>query len=111
VPPISKADLLKPRIEHGTVAIEGLGEFTIRPLTRAEAFDVQTMRDESVLAAENLLISLGLVDPEMTVEEVDRWSQVAPAGHLAAVSMAIGRISGMMPESGKESYKSPRGES
>jgi hypothetical protein len=108
MPPISKADLLKPRLEQGTVTIEGLGEFTIRPLTRSEAFDVQTQREESVLAAENLLISLGLVDPKMTVDEVADWAAVAPAGHLAAVSMAIGSISGMMPESRKESYKSPR---
>ena len=111
MPPISKEDLLKPRIEHGTVAIEGLGEFTIRPLTRAEAFDVQTMRDESVLEAENLLISLGLINPQMSPNDVADWAAVAPAGHLAAVSMAIGRISGMMPESGKESYKSTRSES
>jgi hypothetical protein len=105
---ISKEDLLKPRLEQGTVTIDGVGEFTIRPLTRAEAFDVQTLRDESVLAAENLIISLGLVDPTMTVDEVDAWAEVAPAGHLAAVSLAIGTISGMMPTSGKESYKSLR---
>lgn len=106
---VSKADLLKPRITHATVEIDGVGIFKIRPLSRAEAFEVQEMRGDNLLEAENVLISYGLVDPQLTPAEVGEWAAVAPAGDLAAVSMGIGRISGMMPDSGKESYKSARG--
>jgi hypothetical protein len=105
---VSKDDLLKPRIGEGDLTVPDVGTFRIRPLTRAQAFEVQELREVSVLDAENLLISYGLVEPAMTQDEVARWAECAPGGELAAVSMGIGKVSGMMPGSGKESYKSVR---
>jgi len=107
---VNKDDLFRPRVQEvGIVQIDGVGAFKIRPLTRAQALEVQELREVSLLDAENLLISYGLVDPALTQEEVQRWAENAPAGDLAAVSMGIGRISGMMPDSGKGATKSTAG--
>lgn len=102
--PVSKEQLLAPRIGEGVITIENVGELYVRPLTRAQAMQVHACTDEAV--AENLLISLGVVEPRLTVAEVEAWAQSAPAGEMQAVSLAIGKISGMTASSGKESYKS-----
>lgn len=99
--------LLAPRLGEGTVTIEGVGTLTIRTLTRAQALEVQQRgADGDVSAAENLLMHYGIVQPAMTLAQVAQWAESAPAGELQAVSVAIGRISGMHPDSGKAAYKS-----
>jgi len=106
---VDKEKLLAPRIGEGIVSIEGLGEIHVRPLTRAQAIEVYKTTDLG--DAENMLIHLGMVEPRLTLAEVEAWAQSAPAGEIQAVSQAIGIMSGMTEKSGKESYKSVRGES
>ncbi len=99
--------LLKPRIGEGIVDIEGVGRFTIRAVTRAQALQVQQIgQSGDVSGSENLLISLGLVEPALTPEQVAAWAEAAPAGELQAISVAIGTISGMHASAGKDAYKS-----
>jgi hypothetical protein len=100
-------ELLKPRIGEGTVDIDGVGRFTIRAVTRAQALQVQKIgATGDISGSENLLISLGLVDPVMSPEQVATWAECAPAGELQAISVAIGTISGMHDTAGKDAYKS-----
>lgn len=103
-------ELLSPRIGEGTVDIEGVGRFTIRAVTRAQALEVQKIgATGDVSGSENLLLHLGLVDPALTLDQVARWAECAPAGELQAISVAIGTISGMHDSAGKDAYKSVRG--
>lgn len=103
----TRDEILNRKIGHGTVDVPGLGTFTIRPLSRNEAMRVH--RCDTEQEGENLLVSLGLVEPAMTVDDVEQWAAMdGSAGDLQALSIAIGTISGMMTTSGKESYKSLR---
>lgn len=106
----TKDHLFKPSVEHGTVTVDDL-DYEIRPLSRAQQITVQEIRERDGLAAADAqLVAWGLVDPALTLEEVREWQdtpgQAAAAG---AVSEGIGRISGMMSDSGKAAYKSARG--
>lgn len=108
----TKDHLLKPSVEHGTVTVDGL-DYEIRPLSRKQQISVQEIRERDGLAAADAqLVAWGLVDPALTREDVELWQDTpGQAQAAAAVSEGIGRISGMMPDSGKESYKSVRGKS
>jgi hypothetical protein len=99
--------LTKPSIEHGTVTVDGL-DFEIRPLSRREQIEVQETREKHGLAqADALLLHYGMVDPALTEEQAAVWQATPGQGAAgAAVSEGIGRISGMMPGSGKAAYKS-----
>ena len=71
---------------------------------------MQEARDrDGLAAADAMLISLGLVDPALSLEEAVEWQETPGQGETAAaVSEGIGRISGLMRDSGKEAYKSAR---
>lgn len=101
----SRAEILARKTGRGVVTIPDLGEFHIRALSRDEALRVHAC--ESIGAGENLMVSLGLVDPALSADDVAEWAAAeGSAGELQALSMAIGKISGMTSQSGKESYKS-----
>jgi hypothetical protein len=75
------------------------GEVVIRGLTRNEALAV---READTLAdKDNLLISLGLVDPVLSPEDVAAWAENDEAGVLAGISTRIGELSGMGEGAGK----------
>lgn len=99
--------LLKPSVGHGTVTVGDL-EFEIRPLSRKQQIAVQESRErDGLAAADALLLHLGMVDPALTEDEAIEWQDTPGQGEAAAaVSEGIGRISGMMRDSGKAAYKS-----
>lgn len=99
--------LLRPSTDHGTVTVDGL-DFEIRPLSRREQIAVQERRErDGLAAADALLVHLGLVEPAVTEGQAIDWQATPGQGAAAAaVSEGIGRISGMMPDSGKAAYKS-----
>lgn len=100
-----------PQVEPGTVEVDGL-EFDIRPISRKEHMRVQeTQTTAGLAAAEALLLHLGMVDPAISIEQADEWmSDPSQSARIEAVSRGIGVISGMLPESGKQAYKSAGGE-
>lgn len=79
---------------------DGSGTVTIRGLTRNEAIKV---RDAGSLSkGEDLLVSLGLVEPAMTPEDVAAWGEAE--GQFIVItdlSEAIGVLSGMREGAGK----------
>lgn len=82
------------------------GVVIIRGLTRDEALAV---READTLAdKDNLLISLGMVDPKMTPEDVAAWALDDEAGVLAGISTRIGELSGMAEGAGKSGVPRPR---
>jgi hypothetical protein len=99
--------LTKPSIDHGIVDVDGV-EFEIRPLSRKQQIEVQELREREGLApADALLCHYGLIDPALTLGEVEAWHATEGQGQAAsAVSQGIGTISGMFRDSGKAAYKS-----
>lgn len=104
---LTRDQLLARKLGHETVQLED-GEVIVRPLTRKESIMVRGVEGEDLEERDNLIISLGMVKPQLTPEDVAQWAANDTAGELASVSMAIARISGMLPGAGKESYKSIR---
>lgn len=71
----------------------------IRGLTRNEALkcrDLPTVEEQ-----DNLLISYGMVEPQMTPEDIAAWADQDNAGLLSAISSRIGEISKMSEGAGK----------
>lgn len=74
----------------------------IRGLTRDESLDMRTAGEAGDLrAADNLLIHYGLVEPQMSVEDVAAWAAADDAGTLVDLSQAIARLSRMVEGAGK----------
>lgn len=65
----------------------------VRALSRGEV--AKAKKDFSKDQVENALISLALVDPKLTPEEVAEWLDEAPAGDSVAVMSAVAELSGM----------------
>ena len=109
-----KAALLAPRTGAGstrTVTVNGV-DVTVRALTRKEILSAQKDHDGSDTAAiECAMLSLALVDPVMTPEEVATWQAVSPAGELEPVTDALSELSKINVGAAKETYKSFRGRS
>lgn len=107
----TKDHLRRPRVEHGTVTLEDGAEVEIRPLSRKVALQVHELQEKSGMGpAEAFLLHRGMVDPAMSIEDVEGWMEDdGAAGDVQAVSRAIGVISGMVAGSGKEAYKSAGG--
>jgi hypothetical protein len=106
-PPTLKELLLRRRLGTAHVAISGLEPYegvTIRALTKIEAktlrFDKQG-KQVSNEHYENLLIAAALVDPVLTIHEVELWAECAPAGEHVRVMTAIQLVSGLGEDSSK----------
>jgi hypothetical protein len=96
---MDKDQLLKPRLPEDTHDIDGVGTIRFRALSNGEA-----IRVSEVAATKNrqaLILSLGLVEPALTVGEAHIWMQSAPAGEVDAVSKKIAAMSGMLEGAGK----------
>lgn len=107
--------LSAPRFEEHTEMIEGVGEITYRALSRDEVLNGRERnKGKSTAEIECYLVSLAMVDPELTPEDVTQWQRVSPAGELERITTQIMRLSGMggradgedAPD--REAYKSVR---
>lgn len=85
--------LLKPRINEGTVDIEGVGTVRVRGLTRGEVFQAQQIKGTE--AMERKIVAMGMVDPAMNEDDVKTWQRSSPAGELDAVANKIQELSGL----------------
>ena len=99
---VDKELLFKRRIEEADVNVEGLGTFRVRGLTRSEALSVRSLAD--LAAIERGMLVLGLVDPELTEDEVKRWQANSPAGEMEDLTNKIAELSGMNEGAAKEAY-------
>src|SRR5688572_18054464 len=97
----------KARLDTDVVELADGIKLTVRALARGEVAAVQTLQDrkgfdESIFECH--LIAAALVDPVMTVEEVQRWilgepddadDDGAPAGDSQQTMAVISRLSGI----------------
>lgn len=100
---MDKAQLVTPRLQHEDVEIPGVGTVRVRGLTRGELAQTQGLDGPE---AERVSLSIGMVDPQLTREEVDAWLDNSPAMECQPVVNAINRLSGMSRAVLKEAYKS-----
>jgi hypothetical protein len=98
-----KVDSAKPV----TVELPSGGTVAVRPLTRNE---VLRAGEASGTTAErdDLIVSMGMVDPVMSADDVHAWGEAGAAGDLVAISDAIGEISGLKQGAGKSGVARPR---
>lgn len=77
---------------------------TVRALTNGQVRQCREAAKENRLNFEHRLMSAALVDPEMTVREIEQWAEGdtndptdigAPAGDVVAILGAIQRLSGL----------------
>ena len=86
------------------VEIPDLGTVRVRALSRAEALKLENAGSAAMREAQ--ILSWGMVDPVMTVAEVNHWLATSPAGEAQDVSTRIAELSGMLEDSAKAAYKS-----
>jgi hypothetical protein len=85
---------------------DGSGTVTVRALNRREALNVSDIDD--VYERDAYMMSIGLVDPVMSVDDVKAWGEEDDTGTIEAVSRAIGELSRMVEGAGKSSVSRPR---
>lgn len=102
---IDKSALLKPRIPEAEVEVPGVGALRVRGLSRQEVLDLQQFTKDEV-ALERKVLVLGLVEPQLTEDEVAQWHAAATQDEVAAVVDAIRGLSGLKDGAPKEAYKS-----
>lgn len=101
---VDKAKLLKSRLPEAVVDVEGVGEVRVRGLSRAEVLGLRD-GDMGTTEFECQMVSLGMVAPKLTVEEVERWQQAAPAGEMEPVTNKISELSALNRGVAKEAWK------
>lgn len=89
----SKAALLTPRLGEGEHVVEGVGTVRIRGLSRAEVLALQKVGD--VAATDRRMLSLALVEPELTEAEVGEWQAASGPMEIERLTEAIRDLSGM----------------
>lgn len=102
---VSKADLFKKRVKEQDIEIPGVGTVRVRALTREQVLKIKMKGEIDVAEMERKLISMGMVDPELTEEEVGQWQAVAPAEELTPITEAVMGMSGVSQELAKEAMK------
>lgn len=105
---LTRDQILARKLGQETVSLaDGSGEVVIRALTRNEALAVRDA--EGTAGRDNLVLHYGVVEPALTMADVEAWVDQDAAGVLADLSERIGRLSGMTADSGKAAYKSAGG--
>lgn len=87
----------------------GRMKVTVKSVTRAEG--VKIGETKGLLDRERKLISWGMVDPELTYQDVEAWqNQPGSSGEIDMVTRAILQLSGMLEDAKKESFQEATGE-
>ena len=101
---VDKEALFAPRLPEDDVEIPGVGTVRVRGLSRGEVFEINKLRrkdDDTGEDIERRTIAVGMVDPEMTLADVQRWQAASPAGELERVARRIQELSGMADDAAK----------
>jgi hypothetical protein len=94
---MDKSALLTDRVTTttGTVSIEGIGEVTVRGLSRYEMVLAAKIGDGDDLKQERFILSCAMVDPELTEDEVAAWQKASPPGEINEVATKVNELSGI----------------
>lgn len=102
-----KKKLFTPRLPEADVEVPGVGTFRVRALNRAEVMAFQKMAADGADAAsvERRLLSIALVDPKLTEDEVGQWQEASLAGELEPITDKVTELSGLDDGAAKEAVK------
>jgi hypothetical protein len=112
--PLASAEALTSKRSTGTasgfpedfVVIEGDDgpvKVHVRGLSRHEVLHVQAQK--GVAAVEQMTVSLGMIAPKMTPEQVKAWQKSSVGAELDTVTERIGELSGMLNGSRKAAIR------
>lgn len=104
---LSKTELLARRLGEAEYEIPGVGTVRMRGLSRAEVLELRSL-EGGVAATDRRMLSLALVDPPVTEDDVATWQQNSNPGEIEALTLAIADLSGMGDGAAKAAYKSVR---
>lgn len=96
---LTREQILARKTGKGKATLPDGSTVAIRALTRDEVLasqELATLREK-----DNYIVSAGMTDPKMSVEDVAAWASGADAGDLVAVSDAIAELSGLKQGAGK----------
>lgn len=105
---MDKAALKARRLAEEDVELPGVGTVRVRALSRAEAMTV-TGKELPVEVMEQKLLSMAMVDPEMSEQDVAEWQAAASAGELEPVTKVVQRLSGLEQGAAKSGVQEVRG--
>lgn len=94
---MDKAALLKGFLPESDVELpSGTGTVRVRALSRVEAVQVQKGLEETdVDELEVRAIARGMLDPQMTEDDVRTWREMTAAADLQAVAQRISELSNL----------------
>lgn len=102
-------------LPEDTVEVPGMGTVHVRGLSRGEVFMMQKSRADGGIkdeaAWERRMLSIGLLDPAMTEDEVGTWQRVSPAGEMEPVGEKIRDLSALGEGAEKSGVQGVRDES
>jgi hypothetical protein len=101
---LSRDQILGRKLGRETVDVGDAGQVVVRGLTRAEAHDMKEIDGNPEREVRTL--ALGVVEPELTEDDVRAWMAGATFGELQPVLERIMSLSGMLEGQGKEATKS-----
>ena len=97
---IDKGALLARRLGEADHEVEGVGTVRIRGLSRAELLGLQSL-EGGALISDRRMVSLAVVDPKLTEDEVKTWQENSAPGEIEALTVAIAELSGLGVGAGK----------
>jgi hypothetical protein len=105
---LSRDEILARRV-HGnteTVTLSDGATVVVRGLSRGEARRVDLKGREDPSASENLAVSCALVEPALSLEDVEAWAEVADSDDFQRIAEAVQRLNKVGKTASKESTKS-----
>lgn len=104
---LSREELLGKAIGKELHTLPSGGQVRIRPVPRRVQLDCKdVLKEDGLAAAEALMISAGLVEPQLSQADVLAWMDENGAD-VADLSDAIGVLSGMREGAGKSAVPRP----
>lgn len=103
---LSREEILAKRLKERVVEIPGVGQVKVRALTRDQVVKIRSDGEMDIAEMEQKLITAGLVEPQLSAEDVKAWYEGSPAGELSPVSEAITELSGLSVTAAKSDVPS-----
>jgi hypothetical protein len=91
---MDKSTLLGSVQETAEVELPGKGTVKVRGLTRYETALMTKKCQGDNDKIERFILATGMVDPQLTEDEVEAWQQIATAGEILKVATRINQLSG-----------------
>jgi len=97
-------------LDEADVPVRG-GRVRVRALTRGEVMrvrsSVKSIEDAIKRTAEieRRMLAKAMVNPEMTMPDVERWQENSAAGEIEPVVQKVQELSGLLDGAAKEAYQ------